>query len=204
MRSFIKISILSVLLGIAGCTMEEEEGVSVASAKNSMQGDIGGITPRVMADALHKVLEADRSVYTKLIINRLAVKEKVIAASEHWREEKALVLPAQMFRASAEMIMDDEDANFSYGLLSSWPINQQNKPRTDLEREGMKYLQDNPGKNFYGNESLGGTNYYTAIYPDVAVVEACANCHNKHKDSPKTDFQNGDIMGGVIIRIPVS
>ena len=42
-----------------------------------------GIDPQKMADSLHAVMEADRTVYTRLIINRLAKEEKVRAAS--WR-----------------------------------------------------------------------------------------------------------------------
>ncbi|HEX9625389.1 MAG TPA: hypothetical protein VGA00_00445, partial [Acidiferrobacterales bacterium] len=94
-----------------------------------------GITPQSMADALHMVLETDRTVYTRLIVNRLQNEEKVIKASEHWKEEKALVLPAQMFRAGSEMTRD-KGASFSYSLLSLWPVNKQNKPKTDAEKKG--------------------------------------------------------------------
>ena len=48
----------------------------------------GGIEPKKMADALHAVMEADRTVYTKYIIKRLANDGKVIKASEHWKDEK--------------------------------------------------------------------------------------------------------------------
>jgi hypothetical protein len=155
-----------------------------------------------VADLLHLVMSSDRTVYTRMIVNRLAVKEKVITASEHFEDEKALVLPAQMFRFGAEMVAEETDA-FSYSLLSLWPINKQNAPATDLEKEGLQYLVDNPGENFYGEEELGGQTYFTAFYADVAVAEACTSCHNDHKDSPKTDFESGDVMGGVVIRIPI-
>ena len=39
--------------------------------------------------------------------------------------------------------------------------------------------------------------------PDVAVAPVCVSCHNEHPDSPKTDFELGDVMGGVVIRIPM-
>ena len=52
-------------------------------------------------------------------------------------------------------------------------------------------------------EKLGNTIYYTAVYPDKAVAPACIECHNNHKDTPRTDFKLGDVMGGVVIRIPV-
>ena len=46
----------------------------------------GGISPQAMSDALHSVMEADRTVYTRLIVNRLQNEEKVIKASEHWKD----------------------------------------------------------------------------------------------------------------------
>ena len=161
-----------------------------------------GVSPQAMADAIHIVLEADRTAYTRLIVNRLANEEKIINASEQWKEEKALLLPAQMFRAGAEL-SQERGAEFSYALLSLWPINKQNKPQTEVEKAGLQYVVDNPGQNYYGEETLGGARYYTAVYPDVAVAEACVTCHNDHKDSPKTDFELGDVMGGVVIRIPL-
>ena len=165
-------------------------------------GEKTGIEPKAMADALHSVMEADRTVYTKLIINRLVKEEKVIKASEHWKDEKALVLPAQMFRYGAERVAEKE-STFSYSLLSLWPVNKQNKPKTEVEKTGLNYIAENPGQNYYADEELGGVKYFTAIYPDVAVAPACVSCHNEHKDSPRSDFKIGDVMGGVVIRIPV-
>lgn len=162
----------------------------------------GGISPQSMADALHMVLENDRTVYTKLIVNRLQNEEKVIKASEHWKEDKALVLPAQMFRAGAEMTLD-KGANFSYALLSLWPVNKQNGPKTDAEKTGLQYVVDNKGKNYYAEEKLGDKKYFTAVYPDYGVAPACITCHNDHKDSPKRDFKIGDVMGAVVVRIPL-
>lgn len=161
-----------------------------------------GISPQKMADALHSVMEADRTVYTRNVVNRLVKEEKVIAASEHWKDDKALPLPAQMFRFGAEMVAE-KGPDFSYSLLSLWPVNKQNAPKTDVEKTGLLFIADNPGKNYYKEEELGGKKYFTAVYPDTAVAPACVDCHNNHKDSPKTDFKIGDVMGGVVIRIPI-
>jgi len=162
---------------------------------------------KVMADALHMVMDSDRAVYTKRIVNRLAAKEKVITASEHFDDDKALVLPAQMFRFGAETVAkraeENPDVNFSYSLQSIWPINKQNAPKTEAEKEGLQFVADNKGKNYYTVEELGGTKFFTAIYADTAVSPVCASCHNEHKDTPKDDFKIGDVMGGVVIRIPV-
>ena len=161
-----------------------------------------GITPQKMADALHAVMESDRIVYTRQVVNRLQNEEKVITASEHWQDDKALPLPAQMFRFGAEMVAE-RNAGFTYSLLSQWAVNKQNMPRTAVETEGLKAVVADPTKPFYKEETLGGTSYFTAVYPDKAISQACVSCHNAHKDSPRTDFKLNDVMGGVVLRIPM-
>ena len=160
----------------------------------------GAISPRVMADALHTVMEADRTVYASHVVNRLQDEEGVIEASEHWQDDQALPLPAQMFRMGAELAADRTDL-FRYSLLSRWPVNKRNAPRTELEIQGLDAVAEDPSQPFYGTESLGGVEYFTAVYPDTAVSPACINCHNAHRDSPRDDFQLGDTMGGIVIRI---
>ncbi len=183
--------LISALAGVAVMTV----GASATVAKD-------GVSYKDAADMLIAVMVADRTVYTKKVVQRLAAKEKVIKASEHFKDDKALPLPAQMFRFGAEAAADKTD-KFSYSLLSLWPVNKQNKPRTGIEKTGLKFVAENKGKNYYGEEVLGGKKYFTAVYADVAVAKVCASCHNKHKDSPKTDFKVGDVMGGVVIRIPM-
>jgi len=182
---------LTALVAACGSGAETEQAAS------------GGIEPQIFADSLHAVMASDRAVYTKRVVNRLQNDEGVIKASEHFEDDKALPLPAQMFRFGAEAVAEKTD-KFSYQLLSLWPINKQNAPTTDLEKEGLQFIIDNPGENFYGEEELGGTTYFTAVYADPAVAPACVTCHNDHKDTPKSDFKLGDTMGGVVIRVPVS
>lgn len=102
------------------------------------------ITPQKMADALHAVLESDRTVYTRNVVNRLQNDEKVIKASEHWKDEKALPLPAQMFRMGAEMV-EAKNAGFTYALLSKWPVNPQNSPKTEAEKAGLDFVAEKDG-----------------------------------------------------------
>ena len=179
-------------------------GLGIAAAAAACSGGTAppsGISPQQMADALHAVLESDRTVYTRQVVNRLQHEEKVLAASEHWKDDTALPLPAQMFRMGAEMVAE-KDPGFSYALLSLWPVNKQNAPRTELEKQGLQFVVDNPGRNFYGEETLGDRPYFTAVYADAAVAPACITCHNGHEDSPRKDFEIGDVMGGVVVRIP--
>ena len=168
------------------------------------QGNVGGIAPEKYTDSLFAVMKADRTNYTKLVVKRLGpAGADVIKPDEHWEDfDNGTLLPAQMFRAGAEAVREMTD-DFTYSLQSIWPINKQNAPKTPIEQEGLQYIADNPGENFYGTEELGGVTYFTAVYPDVAVSDACTSCHNDHKDSPRADFELGEVMGGVVIRVPL-
>lgn len=176
--------------------------ILAAVAALSGCGEKSGIEPQRMADSIFAVIEADRASYTTNVVNRLQNEEKVIKADEHWQDNQALPLPAQMMRMGAERVAEQE-SGFNYALLSQWAINKQNKPRTELERQGLEFIVENPGQNFYGTEKLGDTEYFTAVYPDVAVSPACVSCHNEHVDSPRKDFELGQTMGGVVIRFPL-
>ncbi|MBN1237693.1 MAG: DUF3365 domain-containing protein [Gammaproteobacteria bacterium] len=165
-------------------------------------GDEPVFSPKQLADMLHLVMESDRTVYTRVIVNRLTLQDKVITASEHFEDDQALALPAQMFRFGSEMVASKSE-DFSYSLQSEWAVNRQNMPRTDAEKTGLAYIAENPGERYYTEEELGGVTYFTAVYPDVAVAPACVSCHNEHPDSPRRDFEIGDVMGGVVIRIPL-
>ncbi len=158
----------------------------------------GGVAPQRLADAVYTVVAADRAVYTKEVVNRLQ-GEKVIKASEHFKDEKALPLPAQMFRMGAEATQKSKPG-FTYALLSLWPVNKQNAAATDAEKTGLKQVAAS-GSPYYSEEKLGDHRYFTAVYPDKAVSEACVTCHNDNPDSPRSDFKLGDVMGGVVIRI---
>jgi hypothetical protein len=160
----------------------------------------GSVSARSMADAVHAVLEADRAVYTKQVVNRLQNELGVIKATEHWKEDRSLPLPAQMFRMGAELASEKSEG-LHYALLSVWAINPQNQPRTETEKAGLDFIAKNAEQSYYGNETLGGQRFFTAVYPDRAVANACVQCHNQHPDSPRHDFALGDVMGGVVVRI---
>ncbi|MCY4488417.1 MAG: DUF3365 domain-containing protein [Deltaproteobacteria bacterium] len=155
-----------------------------------------------MADALFAVLSSDRTVYANEVVYRLQDVDEVLKASEHWERDKVLPLPAQMFKMGAGLAAKTTDA-FDYALLSKWPINKNSKPRTEVERTGLDRVAENASRPFYGGETRDGREYLIAVYADVAVSPSCVTCHNAHKNSPRTDFKLGDVMGGIVVRIPL-
>ncbi|MDA8563085.1 DUF3365 domain-containing protein [Mariniblastus sp.] len=165
----------------------------------------GGVSYKAFADAVHAVMMADRTVYAKKVVTRLKKQDASVTPSEYWEDEDHTIpLPAQMFRMGATMVSENPAAGFTYGLKSSWPLNEQNVPGSEVEKQALKHMETT-GENFYGEETLGGKKYFVAAYPDRAVAEACWVCHNEHSNRKDEypEFKKDDVMGGVIVRVPM-
>ena len=63
--------------------------------------------------------------------------------------------------------------------------------------------QRHPEENYYTEELLGGRSYFTAIYADRATLPSCVECHNQHARSPRHDFKLNDVMGAMVVRVPL-
>ncbi|NER93448.1 MAG: DUF3365 domain-containing protein [Symploca sp. SIO1B1] len=176
-----------------------------------------GIPPEIVADYVHTTLAADRTAYTKHVVNRaktLEGKEKEkgvleIEATEGWENTDGIPLPAQMFRLGSEIATDyaaDAGLSFSYNLISTWNLNDSQAPKNEFEEEAMEAV-NKTGEPFKGYQEVGDQTYFSALYPDIAVAEACVTCHNTHplhlERYPDKVFEMGDVMGGVMINLPI-
>ena len=183
MRSF---SIQAVVLAIGLASIQAPAAADAVPA-------------RQVADMIYALALANRTVYTRDIVQRLGPADAaVLPATEHYLDAKALPLPAQMFSLVAEEVAD---TGYWLSLRSLEPINFANGPLTLLEEQGLEHVKANPTEAFYAEEDAAGQPSLVAVYADVASVEACVACHNAHPESPRRDFALGDVMGGVIVRV---
>jgi len=182
------------LLLLVGCW-----GGLVISPKES-QGQ-SGIPPQKVADYVHAVIEADRTLYSTKVVDRM--QELGIVISSHlWKMRGQLPLPAQML-LMAGMEVEAQGSGLKYRLASLWPLGDGNGPVNDFEKTGLEVVAEDPSEVYAGTIKRGDLRYFKAIYADKAVSMACVNCHNAHLLSPKRDFKLGDVMGGLIISFPL-
>jgi len=160
-----------------------------------------GVPPRVVADYVHAVIEADRTLYTTHVVQRMQETGIVIAA-EGWKKRNALPLPAQMLMLSG-LSVEEKGVGLQYRLASLRPIYERNGPTTEFEIKGLEAVKKNPDTPYTGIIKRGEKRFFKAIYADKAVSPACVNCHNTHILSSKRDRKVGDVMGGIIISFPL-
>ena len=177
--------------------------VVIAYSPAIQAADFPGIPPETVTDYLHAVIEANRTFYTIHVVERMQ-KQGVIPAAETWRRDKTtLPLPAQFLREANDLAIMT-GTTVRYRLMSLWPINPQNAPASELERSNLEAVRQHPERAATGTVTVGNQRYFQAVYADRAVTEACIGCHNAHPRSPKTDFKIADVMGALVIEIPLA
>ncbi len=159
------------------------------------------IPAETVADYVHSVIQADRTFYTTEVVERMQMRG-VVVASENWRETSRLPLPAQ-FLMEAGRLVGQERGGLRFRLISNWAINKTNRPATEFERSGLMEILVNPDRPYTAVATQDGAAVFQALYPDRAVSQTCVGCHNAHPNSPKRDFKPRDVMGGMVLTIPL-
>ena len=187
-------------LGLAvGTTFTCLLGQGVLSAASRETDSPKGISPEIVADYVHSVVQADRTFYQTEIVDRMREKGMVFA-SENWRTDGGLPLPAQFLQESGRLAAEQRKG-MRVRLISSWAINKEHRPTTEFERTGLMKILANPDRPYTAVTTEGKARIFQALYADKAVSQHCADCHNVHPKSLKRDFKAGDVMGGMLITI---
>jgi len=163
--------------------------------------DCGGISAERVADMVYAVIQSHRTFYTVHVVERMQAKG-IVVASENWQSANTLPLPVQLLQESAHLAVNTP-AKVGYKLIGLWPINKRNGPKTEFEQKGLLEILQHPERPYTEVTMHGGDSYLQAIYADRAVSQACIGCHNSHPDSPKQNFKQNDVMGAIMITVPL-
>jgi hypothetical protein len=188
------LSLVALLLVAAVCTLgagsdpaaKADAAAAVAASTNA------AISPQNQADALHFVIAADREMY----VRALAAATAGAKPGESWPS------PCELLRRAGESIQS-KGAEFSYALRSLHSLDPRNEPQTELEQKGLEFIASHPAETYSGQEMLGGRRYFTVVYPDLPATASCVDCHNRRSPSASPRHQVGEIMGGIVVRVPL-
>lgn len=191
-------NILTLFLAAGGLLW----GTLAGESNSDKSHKLAAVSLRKLADSLHAVIAADRRAYTELAAEPGRAEEVRPSAPDDQRAAPRLPGHAQMLRRAAQSIQQ-QGAEFSYTLRSLWPLASSGGPQTQAEQAGLEAVAKQPDQPFYTEEELGGRSYFTAVYADRATLPSCVSCHNQHPRSPKRDFKLGDVMGAIVVRVPL-
>jgi len=135
--------------------------------------------------------KAARTVYVKGVI--ADAKKAGVKLSEDWVKDKhAIMLPAQFVKELGKKIKA-----FELGIVGTDPLYAANAPKTDAEKALLAKLGSGKEKVLVIQD--GGMT--VGMSADFAIVQGCADCHNKHPKTTRTNWKKGDFMGAIIVRM---
>ena len=155
------------------------------------------------AAALSQALAEFRTLYTSEVVER--VRARGIEVTHNFQgRDGAIPLPATL----SMMLGNSITAKGTGGrtrLYSPFPFPWRSETgglRDDFEREAWRHLQANPTEPFSRKEEIDG--HATLRYATADRMRAsCVSCHNSHPDTPKNDWNEGDVRGVLEVSVPL-
>ena len=155
------------------------------------------------ANSQSELLSAARSFYSREVVDKLYSSEDVTVSHDY--HDKDLTVPAPV---SLTLAMEEElknrGADSAIRVLSNYPWPWRSGRQLDaFEIEAISALTANPDQPFQRlEEREDGTFFRSATA--IRMEDSCIACHNTHPQSPKTDWETGDIRGIQEVVIPAS
>jgi len=163
-------------------------------------------TSIINAERYLHALTAFRTLYTKEVVNT-AEQQNITISHDYKNIKNAIPLPATLSMALGKEIGKHQSGAKTY-LYSRYPFpwrKQENKTIfvDDFSQQAWESLTKKPTVPFYRFESVDGELSIRYAVADV-MREGCISCHNTHPDTPKNDWQEGDVRGVMEVILPIS
>lgn len=147
-----------------------------------------------MASTYADSITTFREYYSSVIVTR-ATAVGVTASHRYLEDDNAIPIPATLaIELGRELSSRRLETGFRF--YSDYPFaNRADGGPTDaFERAALQALRDGDEESYTLLTSIDGKDVLRHAVP-INMTESCVACHNSHEESPKTDWQVGDIRG---------
>lgn len=139
-----------------------------------------------------------RGYYTKNVIVDVEASNDLSAGVEHESDPNVIPLPVT-FVHDISRLFSDQDISFSLYSAFPFPV-RADRQMDEFMQEAWTYLNENPEGSYRRQEVVNGETFLRVAVADRMVAEGCVSCHNSHPNSPKSDWQMGDVRGVLEVR----
>ena len=170
---------------------------------NSLRIEIHKTTAIQMAGIYLDAFEGLRKVYSSQVAAR-ALSKGLVVTHDYLQAEGALPLPITFSRDWAKEIASN-GKGVEARVYSDFPFsfNRDGGPKDIFEENALKSLRLDPTKPVF--EFDKSSDVWRLRYARADRMQAsCVECHNNHPQSPKKDWQVGDVRGALEVTIPMN
>lgn len=152
------------------------------------------------AESHLRMLESFRTLYTSEVVAR--VPDTVKVTHDYEQSEHAIPLPATLSIRLADHI-GEMGSGLEAQLFSRHPFPWRAGGRRlgAFETAALDALDRRPHAAYHSFEDIDGVRHLRYARADLMRV-SCVKCHNNHPQSPKKDWQVGDVRGALTVAIP--
>jgi len=151
-----------------------------------------------------QAIKEARTLYSSDVLTPLNTAEAINFTHDYNPTKVTVPVPAT-FLIELGKNLTKKNPEVSLRLYSDYPFPWRRKEggvRDDFERQAIIYLTKNPAQKFYRVDNFRGKPAFRYAEADL-LSSSCVNCHNTHRDSPKTDWKVGDVRGILEITQPL-
>ncbi|MEH2381691.1 MAG: adenylate/guanylate cyclase domain-containing protein [Nostoc sp.] len=133
------------------------------------------------------------TLYSSAAVERIEKIKGITVTHNYLVKDGAIPIPATYAIELGKNLSQDE-TGFSVRLYSDYPFpwrKAKGGPKNDFERKALDDLSAHPEKKEFYQIDDGLLQYGRA----VIMKATCVGCHNTRSDSPKKDWQVGDVRG---------
>ena len=158
------------------------------------------------AELYAEAIQEARSVYSSEVIDRTKKLDDLTISHNYHTMDNAIPIPAT-FLMTLGWRISEKNGEMSLKFYSDYPFSGgqaamkgQTQDRFDLD--ALLWLRKYPNQPFYRIETMNEKRYLRYAQADI-MKPTCVACHNSHPDSPKTDWNVGDVRGVLEIILPL-
>lgn len=154
------------------------------------------------ATSLNGLLESFRNYYSQNVIARIRADDGTVALHNYHEVDGAIPIPATLSIEMGEIISGNT-RGVGYRFVSDHPFsNREAHDLTEFEFHALHTFRDtNKTQEMLITETGDLFDHQMILATPVRMSQACVDCHNNHPESPKHDWQVGDVRGLQIVQV---
>lgn len=164
----------------------------------------------IESQALQNAVSSAKSIneafalYSDAVVDRAKKVKGITVMPNYLTKEGAIPNPAT-FQIELAQRIGEKNTEMNARVYSDYPFpgrKAKGGARDDFERKALLWLRQNPKQPFYRKEMVQGRP--SLRYAEAIIMKAsCVACHDTDPNSPKRDWQVGDVRGALEINQPL-
>ncbi|MBL9138565.1 MAG: DUF3365 domain-containing protein [Verrucomicrobiales bacterium] len=144
-----------------------------------------------------------RRYYSDQVVRKVTQQSQLSVAYDHVRRSNAIPLPATMILDLGHEFSANTNGS-QLRLYSDFPFpNRKHREADAFMRDALAHFASGATGVFQRATVSGGHPKVRVAIPDRMSAASCVACHNSHPESPKRDWNLGDIRGVLEVEVPI-